>query len=356
MNLTNLILGNQRKELDYSVNYTFSIIISFFTCVFSLSIVFELKESVQPVMFYVLSVFLAAFLIFNEYLKVQELVKFYTPNKQANIFILLITFVLSIGLSVVGIYFWVNSTQQTELASNSRQQVVSDSLSTEQYKAVQDIEARYSLIDNPSYKQEYSALEFQRRQLKHVWKEVDRKPILANIQAIENNIRQISKDLEAKKNQAIKVLQNQYSTKLQTESKKADILTKNTKRNTVITYIMMFLTLLNDFVAIMGARKVAEATGKKEAFLASDMVVKYLDLRKRLKTFLMRKETGDKLYITEISKLNPDLEWNDVSMLFGILDTTKIIEVTEKSKGLFLMDRVQALKAFDQYFTEYFEI
>lgn len=118
----------------------------------------------------------------------------------------------------------------------------------------------------------------------------------------------------------------------------------------------MFLTLLNDFVAIMGARKVAEATGKKEAFLASDMVVKYLDLRKRLKTFLMRKETGDKLYITEISKLNPDLEWNDVSMLFGILDTTKIIEVTEKSKGLFLMDRVQALKAFDQYFTEYFEI
>jgi hypothetical protein len=213
------------------------------------------------------------------------------------------------------------------------------------------------LEKNPNYRQEYANGQFQKRQLKNVWKEVDRRPILDKIDAIDNNIRQISKSIESQKLIKVNALKAEYAAKVLNEKKRADIMSKRGQRNNIISYILMFMTLLNDFIAIMFARNIAERKARREVFLSTETVQRYKKFRAFLKVWLLKKEKGNTLHVNEIKLANPSWVWEtETSILFNIMQSAKIIEVTEKSKGLFVMDRLEAIKAFDTYFDEYFAV
>ncbi len=129
----------------------FALIASGFSILFSTSIVVEISEYIDSALLIVLSVFLLFILISNEYFKVIQLGKRFQKS-QYSLFVILFTFIISFTLSGLGIYFWLNKT---------------DDLTFEKDKTFAlgqlDIEAKYqtkidSLIGSQNNQAEYQEL------------------------------------------------------------------------------------------------------------------------------------------------------------------------------------------------------
>lgn len=352
------ILKESARSMDFETkhnNYK-SIIVSMFTIIFSISIVFEIREVVGEVMFYLLTVFLSLFLIYNEYLKVQELKNFHKKKQEFNIYILLITFVISVGLSLVGMYFVVDATYKNSFTTSNNEAELFSKLDKELNIKIVEIESNNDIKKDPIYIQEYENLNFQKRQLKHVWKENERKEVLNKIDVIESNIRNIQTSNTNKTDIQIKDIKNQISEQKKQISKKSAITDSKNGRNGIIVYILLLLTLLNDFVAIMFAKETAEKELRKEEFLNSDKVKIYLKLRSFLKTWMLKKKSNDSIHASEIKNLNPTWDWaTETTLLFNIMANSGIIEITAKGLGVFLVNRKEAIELFDTYFDSFLD-
>lgn len=354
--LTTLILKNEKKRTDFTVDHRPSIIVSVFTIIFSLSIVLEIREMLaNEIMFYVLTVFVGIFLIFNEFFKNEELRKFFSATKKANLSILLITFTLSVGLSLIGTYLWVNKSYDTELASNDRKTVVSENLANELYKQLSNIKESNQLINNSEYKQEYANIQLQKAELKRVWKQEERAEILHKIGVMEDRVREIAQKINRENEAKEAELRSLYKAKIESEKSKNQVLSQKSTRNAFISYILCFLTLLNDFVAIMFAKKTSERENRKEDFINSEEALRYVKMRHFLKIILMKKKVGSKLCIWDIKNSNPSWDWiKDTSFFFSILQITGITSVVAKSEAIVEVDSETALIIFDTYFNELF--
>ncbi len=353
---TSEILIEEKKKTDYKVSHIPNLIVSFFTIVFAISIVFEIRNIIGEFMFIILTIFLGLFLIFNEYLKITELKNYFKHNGKGNIMILIITFSLSVGLSVIGIYFWVEKTYKSDISNKINDIHVIDSLDVQLKNEIMllDNNIKYNLINNNEYKNEYSSLEFNKRQLKQVWKIEDRKPILIKINEIENNIRLIELNLNKSKSLEIIELKNTYKTKKDNLNKIKELGNVQSDKNKFISYIIIILTLLNDFVAIMFAKQTAQKELNKEYFLNSNKVLEYLEYRKFVNILLAENKPKSIFHINKIMEMS-GLEYQKAKhLLFTVLATTKIITICDKSTIEIKLKQQEGLKALDNYYDNYF--
>ena len=100
-----------------------ALIASFFSFLFSLSIVFELKRQIIKLQgyydhrtFYAMLAFAAFFLFVNELYKVKSLARAFYVNRKKPSFLTCLTFSISIILSSIGITFWIDKTGEQENA------------------------------------------------------------------------------------------------------------------------------------------------------------------------------------------------------------------------------------------------
>lgn len=103
MNITKQILKESTIfNLDSDKKLS-ALVASIFSVLFSLSIVLELANIVNGIVLIFLTIFTVLFLITNERIKVQQLKNVYKGSKKS-ILPFMVTFVISIVLSSIGIY------------------------------------------------------------------------------------------------------------------------------------------------------------------------------------------------------------------------------------------------------------
>ena len=98
-------------------------IASVFSVFFALSITIELKQHIDTWLFIVLSIFIVFFLIVNEVIKVTNIWKLHQYEFK-NLITFIITFTLSLSLSGVGIYLWVNKSEVINNKKNTLQKLI----------------------------------------------------------------------------------------------------------------------------------------------------------------------------------------------------------------------------------------
>jgi hypothetical protein len=247
----------------------------------------------------------------------------------------------------------VNKGYEIKKESVDRQISIKEKRTDELFDKLNRVKEVNKLTDNPEYKQEYANLELQKLELKHVWKQEERKLILNKINVIEIRIREISNKINSENETKIAEIRKAYKDKEENERQKSGVLSDKTMRNSLISYLLCFLTLLNDFVAIMFARSTSEKEYKRDSFSNSEEAKTYLKLRSFLKNILIKKKIGDKLCTWEIKNNNPTWGWDkDVSFLFGVLQTIGVTSVVAKSESVIEIGKEEAIIRFDNYFNE----
>lgn len=221
-----------------------AIIASIFSVIFSLSIVFNLKEFVAPGVFTFSTIFVTLLVVFNEWVKVGELRKRYWGKKSA-LTIIIITFIFSFAMSTTGIYLWVNQTQEIDIEIN-------DGLSKEKLKIEEKYNLKLDSIDNLPKGSEYNEV---LEQIEY-WK--DRSP--ANLQE-RQMIRENIADLETEKNNLYKSfieyksglksrLNNQKQAELSYIETQARGEVKKLNKNDFLSTIFFLMVAFTEFVII----------------------------------------------------------------------------------------------------------
>ena len=298
-----------------------------------------------------MTIFMGVFLPFNEYTKVTELVKFYR-GQRVKWFSLIFSFLLTVVLSVGGMYLWVNKSTslekqiiQTKIETSTKLQDELDSRRTK-------VEEKYRLSNDARYKQEYSNLTYYRT---HVpYSRAERSVNQQKITLAETNIARITKELDSLKAidlQEIKTVHSEYKTQTD-HSFQLD--SQTITKNNWLSWLLSGMTLLIDLMALRFARSLAEQIDKREKFLTSDSVVWYVKFRAFLGVWMLTKKVGDHVHKADIKQLNPDWDWyKELTTFFNLLHHIGIIELTDKAEGNFLLTRDEALNAFDGYYKEY---
>ena len=111
-------------------------IASVFSVFFALSITIELKQHIDTWLFIVLSIFIVFFLIVNEVIKVTNIWKLHQYEFK-NLITFIITFTLSLSLSGVGIYLWVNKSEVIN-NKNIEHKIISQNQIRDKYKSEKD--------------------------------------------------------------------------------------------------------------------------------------------------------------------------------------------------------------------------
>jgi hypothetical protein len=220
-----------------------AVIASVFSVLFSLSILIELQKFVDRYVFLMSGVFLVLFVIYNEISKVWELQKWFRKQK-SSMTALITTIVISFGMSLIGILFWINSTYDNEIK-----------LSNHVAEKITDIDKKYQvLIDSvskitlPEYEQILLDLKF--------WKErrsdskEQRDEILKNIRFLESKKIELSKSIDENRSLQKTVLisaKNNELSLLNTQEKNEG---KKMNKNNLLSWIFFTMVLISEIIIV----------------------------------------------------------------------------------------------------------
>ena len=285
MKITDEIL---RKDAlpDTTVNNIASLIASFFSGIFSLSIVKEASAQIQdPVAFGFIFLFTVLFLVYNEYIKVTELRKWFV-NKTGSLFLILCTFVITVCLSGIGIYFLTNHTQQTQITVDATQ--ATQNVKIEQrYNRVIDSLSNTVITNEPTYVQLKSDLQYWKSRTAVDLEE--RKQIREHVKDVELNLRQFETEFAKKKEEAIL----RYKTQKIVEKNGVKTLYGNTlkavSKSNVITLIFFIAVVLTKFIIILLSKQYTDARKRKQNILSSQVAKNFFVQYKFLTEVLSRK-------------------------------------------------------------------
>jgi hypothetical protein len=136
-----------------------SIMASIFSIVFSLAIIKEIFSSIDEMfVFGFLCLFVVSFVLFNEYKKVRELRSLFSGGNYS-LFIIVFTFIVSIALSSIGIYFWTNKSMKESFDNDSYLSNKTFEI-TEKYNLKIDSIYNVNYTKNPNFIQLKSNLDY----------------------------------------------------------------------------------------------------------------------------------------------------------------------------------------------------
>lgn len=362
-------VGKQDFQNNLFVNIAAKIA-SVFSILFAMSIVYELRNHVDSWLLIMLSIFISFFLIVNEVIKVRSIKAMYN-NKLKSLLTFLFTFCLSLSLSVIGIYLWINKTDDINSESLINKTIETNNLKSEYRLKIESIRNNEFESTN-QYKQLSEDLSFWRNRKANDVEE--RGYIRDNIVRIENQIQTNRKEYNDNQNLSVSNLENELQSKLDIVDVKFTNQSKEVNKNNFLTYILLTLIIVVEFVIIYLNNNIAKVNTEFVQYTNNDIVKKYKVGRKLLESLFLtsnRVDTGNGYteLITNINKAKysyvnklENLQWDDLIELYNlyidldILDKGFVKKKEESDENGVLTNKFQveniesALKRYDQYY------
>ena len=361
-----------KQDFNHNLFMNFAAkIASIFSILFAMSIVYELRNHVDTWLLIMLSTFITFFLIVNEVIKVRSIKAMYN-NKLKSLLTFSFTFILSLSLSSIGVYLWVNKTDEINSESLLNKSVESNIIKSD-YRVKFDSVRKNKFEDTEQYKQLNEALSFWKTRVAGNTEE--RSNIRENIGRIEENIRN-DRDIFYQKQQ---ILINELEYELQSKLDIIDISftnqSKKINRNNFLTYILLTLIIVVEFVIIYLNNNIAKIDNEFVHYTNNDLIKKYKIGRKLLESLYLTAnqsylDDGQTVLITNINKAKysyvnkiENLTWEDLVELYNlfidldILDRGYIKKKNEEDddKGVLtnhfqMNDSKMALNRYDKYY------
>ena len=357
------IKDNNSLKLMKFTDYIPALIANIFSVIFATSIIFELKGIVNGFVLGLLSIFIILFLIQNEIIKVKEIRKVFSGNRNA-LLPFTITFILSVSLATIGMYFYTN--KSTEIKNQSEINKTSD-------VNVIDLkyQSQYNDVINKSYEttEEFNSLNIE---LKY-WKRAsaatldERNEIRQKIDNLQNvliNNRVLFETNKAEQIKRIEILIKNEKSIIDAKYKNN---TDKTKTNDFITYIFLTLILIVEFSTIILNKNIVEKRNYVDQFTTSKFARTYLIASNLLTTLYMSaKNNWVNINNAKYSYANKDniLDWDEIKTIYnnfislGILSAGEIRN--ENNKELLynelLLSEQEAQKKLENYFERFFRI
>lgn len=362
-------VGKQNFQNNLFVNIAAKIA-SVFSILFAMSIVYELRNHVDSWLLIMLSIFISFFLIVNEVIKVRSIKAMYN-NKLKSLLTFLFTFILSLSLSTIGIYLWVNKTDNINSESLITKTVESNDLKSDYRMQIESIRNNEFESSN-QYKQLSEDLSFWRN--RRAADVEERGYIRDNIVRIENQIQSNRKEYNDNQNLSISNLENELQSKLDIVDVKFTNQSKEVNKNNFLTYILLTLIVVVEFVIIYLNNNIAKVDTEFVQYTNNDIVKKYKVGRKLLESLFLTanrvvKDDNCTELITNINKAKysyvnklENLQWDDLIELYNlyidldILDKGFVKKKEESDENGVLTNKFQveniesALKRYDQYY------
>lgn len=362
-------VGKQNFQNNLFVNIAAKIA-SVFSILFAMSIVYELRNHVDSWLLIMLSIFISFFLIVNEVIKVRSIKAMYN-NKLKSLLTFLFTFILSLSLSTIGIYLWVNKTDNINSESLITKAVESNDLKSDYRMQIESIRNNEFESSN-QYKQLSEDLSFWRN--RRAADVEERGYIRDNIVRIENQIQSNRKEYNDNQNLSISKLENELQSKLDIVDVKFTNQSKEVNKNNFLTYILLTLIIVVEFVIIYLNNNIAKVDTEFVQYTNNDIVKKYKVGRKLLESLFLTanrvvKDDNCTELITNINKAKysyvnklENLQWDDLIELYNlyidldILDRGFVKKKEESDETGVLTNKFQvediesALKRYDQYY------
>jgi len=362
-------VGKQNFQNNLFVNIAAKIA-SVFSILFAMSIVYELRNHVDSWLLIMLSIFISFFLIVNEVIKVRSIKAMYN-NKLKSLLTFLFTFILSLSLSTIGIYLWVNKTDNINSESLITKAVESNDLKSVYRTQIESIRNNEFESSN-QYKQLSEDLSFWRN--RRAADVEERGYIRDNIVRIENQIQTNRKEYNDNQNLSISNLENELQSKLDIVDVKFTNQSKEVNKNNFLTYILLSLIVVVEFAIIYLNNNIAKVDTEFVQYTNNDIVKKYKVGRKLLESLFLtaNRVVMDDNYTELITNINKakysyvnkleNLQWDDLIELYNlyidldILDRGFVKKKEESDETGVLTNKFQveniesALKRYDQYY------
>lgn len=362
-------VGKQNFQNNLFVNIAAKIA-SVFSILFAMSIVYELRNHVDLWLLIMLSIFISFFLIVNEVIKVRSIKAMYN-NKLKSLLTFLFTFILSLSLSTIGIYLWVNKTDNINSESLISKAVESNDLKS-YYRMQIDSIRNNKFESTEEYNDLNKSLSFWKSRKATDLEE--RANIRENIIKIENQIQTNRKEYYDTQKRSISNLENELQSKLDIVDVKFTNQSKEVNKNNFLTYILLTLIIVVEFAIIYLNNNIAKVETEFIQYTNNDVVKKYKVGRKLLECLFLTsnrvvKDDNSTELITNINKAKyshvnklENLQWEDLIELYNlyidldILDRGFVKKKDESDENGVLTNKFQveniesALKRYDQYY------
>lgn len=362
-------VGKQNFQNNLFVNIAAKIA-SVFSILFAMSIVYELRNHVDLWLLIMLSIFISFFLIVNEVIKVRSIKAMYN-NKLKSLLTFLFTFILSLSLSTIGIYLWVNKTDNINSESLISKAVESNDLKS-YYRMQIDSIRNNKFESTEEYNDLNKSLSFWKSRKATDLEE--RANIRENIIKIENQIQTNRKEYNDNQKLSISNLENELQSKLDIVDVKFTNQSKEVNKNNFLTYILLTLIVVVEFAIIYLNNNIAKVETEFVQYTNNDIVKKYKVGRKLLESLFLTSNSVDTgsgytELITNINKAKysyvnklENLQWEDLIELYNlyidldILDRGFVKKKEESDETGVLTNKFQvrdiesALKKYDKYY------
>jgi len=378
--LTNLI-GSQRsltslvKEYKYknsfisNWDYLPAILTNIFSVIFSLSIVIELRKCIDNIfVLSILSIFVIFFLIMNEIIKVKEIRKVYRGFKNS-IISFVVTFLISITLASIGMYFFTNKSMDVKDNSNINLSIAINEIKLK-------FEDKINNVNNNVFEnsETYNSLNKELYYWKHVSAAtlIERNDIRLRIDKLQNDIQKERINFNNNKDSQVKKLIELQNNEISVTESKYNKVMNTTKKNDFITYIFLSLIFVTEFATIVLNKHIVEKQISLDEFVNGDLAKMYTVSSNILTTLYMTSRNNEtNIEKAKYSYSNKDnvLSWEDITRLYnilidlGILDNGVIKEIELPNGNVkkllynkFLVSESEAHQIFDNYFEKYFKI
>lgn len=354
MKTIELIKAKRRSRFVTIWDYIPALLSNGFSILFASSIVFELINTLSGVVLIILFVFAALFLIYNEVVKVNSVRRFFKGTRGALI-PLLVTFIISIVLATIGMYFWTNKST-----------CIIDTSNIEKFEAINRVKSTYGFkvteVSNKSFETslEYATL----NQDLNYWKSRS-SASLEERNEIRDRINRIQLDIQKQRiqfnyfkkfsidkindlmNQEIAVIESKYTKNV-----------NGTKKNDFITYIFLSLIFITEFATIMLNKHIAEKQLNEDNLVNSELAKEYVTASSMVTELYVTKTIDgttnlNKAKYSRVALLNK-IEWDNLKVLYnrfidlGILDRGS--KIGDLISNKFLVTDVEAQKMIDNYY------
>jgi len=360
---TEIVRNSNSLKLMKFIDYIPALIANIFSVIFSTSIILELKGIVNGYVLILLSVFIILFLIQNEIIKVKEIRRVFSSSRNA-LLPFAVTFILSISLATIGMYFYTNKASE-----------IKDVSTINKSADINNIELKYQLqyneIQNKSFE---STKEFENinSNLKY-WKHAnaidiaERAEIRKRVENLQNVLIENRTKFENNKSEQIKRITELINNEKNVVGAKFESNMNKTQTNNFISYIFLTLILITEFSTIVLNKNIVEKRNYVNQFTNSKIAKTYLIASNLLTTLYMSaKNNWVNINNAKYSYANKDnlLEWDDIKTIYnnfislGILTSGEVRKEGERELlyNELVLDEAIAQKKLDEYFERFFKV
>jgi len=361
--LTSIVREKNSVKLLKIIDHVPPLVANFFSVIFATSIILEISDVLSGIVLILLTVFIVLFLIQNEIIKVREIRKVFSGSKNSLI-PFLITFIISIFLSTIGMYFYTN--KSTEIKDNS---------TVEKNIKLNEIDQKYSEKFNTLYLNSFEETNEYKSTNKELsfWKSkssatlIERTEIRERIDNLQKVIIEQKNVYNNNKNKQINQLKKLSNNEKTIITSQFDNKMNKTKTNDFVSYIFLSLILITEFATIVLNKNLVDKGRFVNEFANSKFAKKYL-IASNLITALYLSARNNVVNINnaKYSLANKDnvLEWNEIKELYNIFISLGILSDGEIKKdgereliyNKIIVTEKEAQKKLDVYFERFFKV